>query len=148
MRTALIRLIEGLGLQPDALLDDWKIVGQAVKTWLESGHLTAVTIEFYVPGASVASARWDIPVAYDGNGVADDMWLDRDHLARTIAKSTLPPANAKYRLVLSAEAGRAEIAAMGPAELRSVSAMLGRSAGTIIASPAITAGLTYWKSRT
>lgn len=144
MRTALIRLIDALGLRPDALINDWKLFGPAVSALLQTGDLFAVTLEFYVPGSTVAAARWDIPVSYDGSGVADDMWLDREHLARTIAKSPRPPAGALYRIVLITAPG-CHVAGMEETEFRSLGSMTSRAAGTVIASPAITAGLSYWK---
>jgi len=72
---------------------DW--VDRAARTWLESGHLEKFIIEFYKPGTTVALARWDFPIRYDGNGV-DEMWLDRQFMQQSFAKSAAPPPGCIY----------------------------------------------------
>src|SRR6202020_138258 len=70
-------LIQYHKLDAAALVDAWPSwIDRAARTWLESGDLTKIVIEFYKPGATVASARWDFPIRYDGNGV-DEMWIVR-----------------------------------------------------------------------
>src|SRR5258708_3695113 len=78
MRIALRELIRENGLDPDKLMQEWSTIQRGVRTWSDSGHLNKVVVEFYRPGSSTASARWDFPVDYSGSGVEDDMWLDRD----------------------------------------------------------------------
>ena len=80
MRNLLKILVQHHGLNPTTLVDAWSSwVDRAARCWLESGHLSSIVIEFYRPGASAASARWDFPIRYDGNGV-DEMWVDRQFL--------------------------------------------------------------------
>ena len=58
----------------------------AARAWLEAGHLQKFIIEFYRPGTTRhASARWDFPIRYDGNGV-DQLWVDRHFLKALLAK--------------------------------------------------------------
>jgi hypothetical protein len=68
MRNLMKILVRQHGLDPTALADSWTDwVDRAARTWLESGHLQKFIIEFYKPGTSVALARWDFPIRYDGN---------------------------------------------------------------------------------
>ena len=67
-------------LSPDKLMQDWVTIERGIKTWLRSGHLKNIIVEFFKPGAAVASARWEFPIGYDGTGVHDDMWLDKSYL--------------------------------------------------------------------
>jgi len=77
MRNLMKILVQYHNLDPTALVDAWSDwVDRAARTWLESEHLQKFIIEFYKPGTTVALARWDFPIRYDGNGV-DEMWIDR-----------------------------------------------------------------------
>lgn len=134
------------GLDPTKLVDDWRVVGNAVRTWLRSGHLYEIAIEFFLPGSTSLVGRWDFPINYDGSGVDGDMWVAREHVRRTIEKSGRPPAAATYEVILRAHAGRAPVDGMGPATLRSTAGMIGRVSGTAIATPDIMASLKYWRA--
>ena len=80
-------LVRYHGLDPQEVVDAWSDwVDYAARTWLESGHLNAITIEFYWPGSDVAVARWDFPIRYDGNDV-DEMWVDRAFFEGSLAKA-------------------------------------------------------------
>ena len=109
MRTLLKILVQYHGLDPITLVDAWSNwVDRAARRWLKSGHLTSIVIEFYKPGSSTASARWDFPIRYDGNGV-DEMWVDRQFLQELAGEvngasrwlhlphSSLPPAGSAGR---------------------------------------------------
>ncbi len=146
IRNVLRDIVRESGLDPAKLMDDWQTLGKAAKTWLESGHLYEVVIEFFIPGSSVASARWDIPINYDGSGDDNDMWYSKEHLLRTIAKATKPPANALYRIILRVRPGAVHVDGMGDTELKSVNGLVSRNAGTAIATPDIMAGLRYWRA--
>ena len=145
MRNVLRDIIRTLGLDPSKLIDDWSVVGAAARTWLQSGHLRTVVLEFYEPGSSTAKARVDLPVEYDGSGVDDDMWVDRDHILRSVAKIGKLPADCSYSVILSHAPGAPEVDGMYPANYRSVSNLTSRSAGSVISTPDIVAGLRYWK---
>lgn len=98
MRNTLREVIREYGISPDRLMQDWS-------TWLRSGHLNNVVVEFFKPGASAASARWEFPVTYTGSGVDDDMWLDKNYLRQLIVKSARPTSDCSYRIVLSTDDG-------------------------------------------
>src|SRR6266566_711663 len=90
MRNTLREVIRENGISPDKLMQDWNTIERGIQTWLHSGHLNNIVVEFFKPGASEASARWEFPVGYTGSGVDDDMWLDKNYLRQLIAKSKRP----------------------------------------------------------
>jgi hypothetical protein len=77
LRNTLREVIRENGLSPDKLMQDWGVIENGIRTWLASGHLNRIVVEFFRPGATTTSARWDFPVGYTGSGVDDDMWLDK-----------------------------------------------------------------------
>ena len=87
MRNTLREVIRENGISPDKLMQDWDTIERGIRTWLDSGHLNKIVVEFFKPGASEASARWEFPIGYAGSGVDDDMWLDKNYLRQLIAKS-------------------------------------------------------------
>lgn len=145
MRNQLTRIVQAAGLSPEKLVDDWAIVGNAARTWLESGWLTTVTIEFHKPGSRDLQLRWDFPITYAGSGVDDEMWVDRQHLQRTIDKVGRPPSGCTYTIILSTRPGRPDVPGMSSCTKRSTSGLVSRATGTAIATHDITAGLNYWR---
>lgn len=133
------------GLSPEKLMQDRDTIARGMRTWLFSGHLTNVIVEFFRPGASAADARWEFPVGYSGSGVDDDMWLDKNYLRQLIAKAKRPALDCSYRVVLCTSAGAANVDGFSDCTLRSTGQLVSRSAGTVIATGHITAGVTYWK---
>ena len=145
MRNQLKRIIQAAGLSPQDLADSWEVLGEAVRTWLRSGHLKKVVLEFYKPGSDKLEMRWDFDIDYDGSGVDDDMWVDREHLQRTIQKAGQPPAGCVYRVILRHDQGAVPVAGMYSATLRATDGFVSRAAGTSIATSDIMAGLNYWR---
>ncbi|HEX8704775.1 MAG TPA: hypothetical protein VF815_38435, partial [Myxococcaceae bacterium] len=91
MRNLLKNLVYHAGLDPQRLLDAWSDwVDRAARAWLETGDLKGIIIEFYHSGSSIAAARWDFPIRYDGNGV-DEMWVDREFFVESFSKAEAPP---------------------------------------------------------
>jgi hypothetical protein len=146
VRNLLVRIIQMSGLDPTALVDDWTVLGRAVRTWLDTGHLEAITIEFFQPGSSRLDRRWDFEITYSGSGVDEDMWVDREHVRRTIEKVGRPRPNCIYRVILSAAAGRPDVAGMVPTTYKSTDGLVSRATGTAIATHDIMAGLRYWRA--
>ena len=134
MRTLLKWLVREYGLNPEKLLDAWEDwVDLAVRTWLISGDLNNITIEFYKPGSDSAVGRWDFPIRYDGCNDDDDLWVDRPFFKDTIAK-TNPPSDCDYRIVLNAKAGRPDVPGVGSTTLRSTNHLKSREQGTVIST--------------
>jgi HORMA domain-containing protein len=145
MRNLLKILIRYHGLDPTALVDAWTSwVDRAARTWLESGDLLKIVIESYKPGASVASARWDFPIRYDGNGV-DEMWIDRAFFEGTLPKAAPPPPGCIYRVLLLPRLGAPSVPGLTDAEFFSLNGLVAREAGTVIATPDIMASMMYYR---
>lgn len=66
---------------------------------MQTDDLVKFVIEFYRPGDSTASARWNFPIRYDGADI-DQIWVDQDFLQGSIAKAARPPAGCTYRVLL------------------------------------------------
>ncbi len=133
------------GLSPEKLMQDRDVITNGMRTWLNSGHLTQVVVEFYRPGATTADARWEFPVGYSGSGVEDDMWLDKSYLKQLIAKAKRPSSECSYRIVLFTSSGAQRVAGFSDCTLLPTGSMVARSAGTVIATGHVTAGVTYWR---
>ena len=73
LRNTLREVIRENGLSPDKLMQDWEVIERGIQTWLRSGHLNNIVVEFYKPGASSVSARWEFPIGYAGSGVDDEL---------------------------------------------------------------------------
>lgn len=146
LRNFLKLLVRYYGLDPQGVVDAWsEWVDCAARTWLESGHLLAITIEFYWLGSDVALARWDFPIRYDGNG-ADEMWVDRPFFEDALAKAKAPLPGCSYRIVLKTAPGEPPVQGVGPTTLRSIRGLIGREVGTVIATPDIMASARYYRS--
>lgn len=138
-------LVRNHGLDPQKVVDAWSgWVDRAARTWLESGHLTAIVVEFYRSNSTEAVARCDFPIRYDGNGV-DEMWIDRLFFEESFTKAKAPPAGCLYRIVLTVLPGEPEVMGIGSATLRSVSGLVAREIGTVIATPDIMASAKYYR---
>lgn len=138
-------LVRHYGLDPRGVVDAWSDwVDRAARTWLESGHLTSIVVEFYWPGSDEAVARWDFPIRYDGNGV-DEMWVDRMFYEDSFTKAKAPPQGCSYRIVLRTRPNEPQVAGVGSTTLRSVNGLIARDVGTVIATPDIMASARYYR---
>lgn len=141
-------LVYHYGLSPEGVADAWsKWVGLTARTWLESGHLEAIVIEFFRPGSDVALARWDFPMRYDGND-GDDMWTDRSFFQSMISKAVAPPRDCTYRIVLSHRPNPPQVSGvnLSSTSFKSLGSMVGREVGTVIATPDVMASARYYRS--
>jgi len=145
MRNTLREVIREYGLDPNALMQDWPTIERGIRTWLASGHLNNIVVEFFRPGASAASARWEFPVGYTGSGIDDDMWLDKVYLRQLIAKAARPSLDCSYRVLLCTDSGAAPVSGLTYCSFLSTGQLAARHAGTVIATGHVTAGATYWK---
>jgi|SRR2546428_4919414 len=145
MRNVLGYIIREAGLDPSNLSDDWIVIGRGVRTWLETRDLLEITLEFYWPGSDSATGRWDFPINYDGSGVDDDMWVDKEHLRRTVAKAVPPPLGCKYRVVLVTRPERPDVPGFVATTLRSTGKLESRCTGTVVATGDIRASIKYWR---
>ena len=146
MRNLLKLLVRYHGLDPQRVVDAWSDwVDRAARTWLESGHLCAIILEFYWPGSAEAIARWDFPIRYDGTGT-NDMWVDRQFFEGSFAKAKAPPAGCSYRILLQVLPGEPHVDGVGNATARSIRGLVAREIGTVIATPDIMASARYYRT--
>ncbi|RWD79107.1 hypothetical protein [Mesorhizobium sp.] len=144
LRNLMKSLVIDAGLDPKALMDAWSgWVYNAARKLMESGHLRTIVIEFYKPGSTIASGRWDFPIRYDANGV-DDMWVDSTFFKSTFAKAPRPPAGCIYRVILVYDAGAPDVGLYDVSFL-SLNGLTRREAGTVIATPDIMASAAYYR---
>jgi hypothetical protein len=145
MRLLLKLLVRSHGLDPNQLMIAWnQWVDRAARTWLESGHLTCIVIEFFWPGIARAVARWDFPVRYDGGG-DPDMWTDVDFFQDTFAKAASPPSGCAYRVLLSRSPGYPPVAGVSDTTFLSTEGLMAREAGTVIVTPDIMTSARYYR---
>jgi Bacterial HORMA domain 2 len=137
LRNTLREVIRENGISPSKLMQDWETIERGIKTWLHSGHLNNIVVEFFRPWSSVASARWELPIGYVGSGVDDDMWL--------IAKSARPSTDCTYRILLCTDPGAPAVSGFTTCSFLSTDGLSARQAGTVIATGHMTAGVTYWR---
>jgi hypothetical protein len=145
LRNTLREVIRENGISPEKLMQDWGTIERGMKTWLQSGHLNNIVVEFFKPLASVSSARWEFPIGYAGSGVHDDMWLDKNYLRQLIAKSARPSTDCTYRILLCTNAGRPYVEGFSDCSFLSTGSLAARQAGTVIATGHMTAAVTYWR---
>ncbi len=145
LRNTLREVIRENGISPEQLVQDWETIERGIRTWLQSGHLTNIVVEFYKPGATTAAARWEFPIGYTGSGVDDDMWLDKNYLRQLIAKSARPSSDCTYRVILCTNKGAPSVAGFSDCTFLSTGQLAARQAGTVIATGHMTAGVTYWR---
>jgi hypothetical protein len=145
LRNTLREVIRENGISPNKLMQDWGTIERGIQTWLQSGHLMNVVVEFFKPGTSTTSARWEFPIGYEGSGADDDMWLDKNYLRQLIAKSKRPTSDCIYRIVLVTLSGEPWVSGFTNCAFLSTGSLAARHAGTVIATGHMTAGVTYWR---
>lgn len=145
LRNTLREVIRENGISPDKLVQDWGTIQKGIQTWLRSGHLNNIVVEFFKPGASASSARWEFPIGYAGSGVDDDMWLDKNYLRQLIAKSARPSTDCTYRIILCTGAGALYVRGFSDCSFLSTGNLAARQAGTVIATGHMTAAVMYWR---
>ena len=112
---------------------------------LNPAILQKFIIEFYKPGTTVALARWDFPIRYDGNGV-DEMWVDRA-VHGAVVRQGRPRRRRAASIAFSCARARAappSTASQLP-RFHSLNGLVAREAGTVIATPDIMASMTYYR---
>jgi Bacterial HORMA domain 2 len=145
LRNTLREVIRENGLSPERLMQDWETIERGIQTWLRSGHLTNIVVEFYKPGSTTLSAKWEFPIGYSGSGVDDDMWLDKNYLRQLIAKSARPSKDCAYRILLCTKPYAPTVYGFVDCDFMPTGSLSARQAGTVIATCHMTAGVTYWR---
>lgn len=132
------------GLDPTNLVESWNSNMLALKTWLESGHLTCVVLEVFDPKTDVLVGRWDVDVVY-GSAGDGNFWTDTDQIKYHILKAGLWPSQASYRLLLQNKPGYPDVAGWGSGAFRSTEGFARHSLGSTIEHNGLGASAAYWR---
>jgi len=133
------------GLDPMNFVEQWSNNLQAMKTWLESGHLERIVLEVFDPKNDVLITRWDIDVIYNWSAGDGTFWTDTEQLKYAIRKAGVLPEHAKYSLMLQNKPGRPEVTGWGPGAYRSTNGMVKQSLGTTVEHSGLGGNTGYWR---
>lgn len=133
------------GLNPAEFVDDWELNKLAVKTWLESGHLTQVKLEIFNPKTGDLILRWDLDISYSWGGGDGSFYTDTEQLRYAILKAGVAPSTAKYDIILRTKAGRPTVDGWGPTSGRSTSGMVRHALGSTVEHNGLGASAAYWR---
>ena len=146
MLTSLLNIIRWIGLDPGRFTDNWAGTEAAVKTWLNSQHLTGVVLEVFNPRTNALLTRWDVDVDYGYSlGTEGSMWVDTDAIRYAILKAGQLPSACDYRVVIITKPGRPDVLGWSPTTLRSTDGFVRYVVGTTIGTNPIGAQTAYWR---
>lgn len=135
------------GLDPAAFVDDWPSNLNAVKTWLDSGHLEKIVLEIYNSSNDALIIRWDIEVVYSWASGDGSFWTDTEQLKYAIRKAGVLPSQAKYSLLMKTKPGRPDVSGWGTGTYRSTDGMVKQSLGSTVEHSGLGAQTAYWRHR-
>lgn len=135
------------GLDPAAFVDDWASNLNAVKTWLDSGHLEKIVLEIYNSRTDALIIRWDIEVVYSWASGDGSFWTDTEQLKYAIRKAGVLPSQAKYSLLMKTKPGRPDVSGWGTGTYRSTDGMVKQSLGSTVDHSGLGAQTAYWRHR-
>lgn len=134
------------GLDVGKLVGDWDVLHAGIKKWIETQHLTCVSVEIFHPMSDELIYRWDIDMVYTWSGGDDGaVWTDTAQLRYAIQKKGLTPGQAKYRVIVDKKTGAAAVPGWSSATYRSTQGMLRQSLGTTIEHNGLGANAAYWR---
>lgn len=133
------------GLSPANFVNSWDSNLRAVRTWIESGHLTSINLEIYNPKSDELVYRWDIDIDYRYSAGDGCFYTDTDQLKYHIRKAGISASSAKYSLILNNKPGRPDVEGWGAAEHRSTAGMTKQSLGSTISHSGLGAKTKYWR---
>lgn len=137
-------IINSVGLDPSAFVEDWAVNRLGIATWLESGHLKRVYLEIFDPTTDELVTRWDIDIVYAHCGDGG-FYTDTDQLRYHIQKAGLAPSRARYRFVASTHSGRPAVAGWSSCNSRSTSGMTRQSLGSTVQHNGLGGNTSYWR---
>jgi hypothetical protein len=139
------QLVQGCGLDPSHISNQYGTLQRGITTWLDSGHLRAVTLEVYNSRTDALVGRFDftIDLSY-GSGDDGTFWLDTDQVAFVIAKAGLRAAACEYRIVCDNADGRPAVEGWSTTSYRSTAGFTRHAVGTGIGAGSIGVGLSYY----
>jgi hypothetical protein len=133
-------------LNPDEFWKGWESNSRAIRTWLESKHLTKVMLEIYHPKTNELITRWDIDVVYEWAANDDGtFYTDTDLLRYHIRKAGIAPSSAKYRVFLRTNPGEPYVQGWGDAPMLSTTGFVRQSMGSTVNHNGLAANTSYWR---
>lgn len=139
-------IIRDSGLDPSKLVNDYDTYLRGIKTWLETGHLQAITLEIYLPTSDALVRRWDIEVRYNWASGDSSFWMDSGQIKFAIQKAGIAPSSAKYSIILNTKAGRPYVSGWGSCNYRSTEGLVRQSLGSTIEHNGLGASASYWRA--
>lgn len=135
------------GLDPSNLIGGRESNLLAIKTWINSGHLSSVSLEIFDPRTDKLVFRWDLEVVYGWSDSGDgNFYADTDMLRYAIKKTGLLSSQLKYRLILSRKPGSPSVQGWSDCEFRSTTGMVKQSLGSAIQHNGLGANAAYWRT--
>lgn len=135
------------GLDPSDFVGGWASNLNAVKTWLDSGHLEIIVLEIYNSNTDALIIRWDIEVVYSWASGDGSFWTDTEQLKYAIRKAGVLPSQAKYSLLMKTKPGRPDVSGWGTGTYRSTDGMVKQSLGSTVEHSGLGTQTAYWRHR-
>ncbi|MDC0712686.1 HORMA domain containing protein [Stigmatella sp. ncwal1] len=142
---SLKEIIRQSGLSMTHLVDKWNNTLNAIRIWIESGHLELVVLEIFHPQTSALLIRWDIRIVYEWAADAGSFWTDTEHLSYHIKKAGVLPSEAHYRILLQTKPGCPDIDGWVNTSYRSTAGMVRQSLGSTVEHSGLSAQAGYWR---
>jgi hypothetical protein len=140
------QLVQGCGLDPTQLANQYPTLQRGISTWLESGHLQAVVLEIYNSVTDKLEGRFDFTILRTyGDDDDGGFWLDTDEVRFTIRKAGLNVVNCGYRVVCDCADGEPPVPGWSDTTLRSTEGFTTHAVGTGITAGSVGVGLAYYK---
>lgn len=137
-------IVTGSGLDPDKLLNQWPVLERGVRTWLESGHLSRLTLEVFDPGTDKLVHRWDLDVDYESRD-GQIPWADPQEIRYHIEKAGKIAASCGYRFIVTNKDGRPDVEGWSKCDFRSTDGFVRQAIGTAISTEAVGVRAAYYR---
>ncbi|MFE8596580.1 HORMA domain containing protein [Archangium violaceum] len=142
---SLKEIIRQSGLNPEHLVGKWASTLNAIRIWIESGHLELVVLEIYHPKTDELITRWDLTIVYAWTSSDGSFWTDTEQLAYHVRKAGIPPEQARYRVLLQTKPDSPHVDGWSDTSYRSTSGMVRQSLGSTVEHSGLGAQGGYWR---
>jgi len=140
-------IVKKSGLDPGRIAADWAVLERGLAKWLDTEHLTAVTLEVYAPDTDALVGRWDISIGYQWNGGTGAFWVDTDLIRYAIVKQGHWPSTCAYRIIADTKPGRPDVEGWSKTSYRSTEGFIRQSIGTTLDASGLGGGASYYRKK-
>jgi hypothetical protein len=133
------------GLDPANFVQDWDFYRRGISTWMQSGHLQKVELEFIDTSTDTLITKWDIEIIYSLSNEDGRFWTDTEQLRYHLKKIGLIPSQTSYRLMVRNSDGRPDVDGWGKVNSYNTDNMVKQSLGTTIGHQDMGASAAYWR---